>query len=69
VFLRRGQTNTMFNGYKYMHTRILANIYFISGYLTSIAMFFRPELYLKLMSVFIFSYLSYLLADQLETKK
>jgi len=52
-----------------MHTRILANIYFISGYLTSVAMFFRPELYLKFMSVFIFSYLSYLLSEQLETKE
>lgn len=69
MFIRRCKTDSLLVGYKYMHTRILANIYFISGYLTSVAMFFRPELYLKLMSVFIFSYLSYLLADQLETKK
>lgn len=51
-----------------MHSKILAQIYFLFGYLTSVSMFFRPELYLKFMSVFIFAYLSYLISSQIEQK-
>jgi len=49
-----------------MHTRILAQIYFLFGYLTSVALFINPELHLKFMGVFLASYLSYLISAQLE---
>ena len=52
-----------------MHSKILANIYFISGYATSLAMFTSPEVYLKCLGVFIASYLTYLLSEQLTTKE
>jgi hypothetical protein len=52
-----------------MHTRILANVYFISGYLSALGLFFQTEYYLKALGVFMASYLSYLLSAQLETKE
>ena len=66
MFLRRGQTSTKIVGYMFMHTKILAQVYFLFGYLASVAMFIRPELYLKFMGIFLASYLSYLISAQLE---
>jgi|TARA_R100001460_G_scaffold47863_1_gene85749 hypothetical protein len=51
-----------------MHSKILAQIYFLFGYLTSIAMFLSPELYLKFLGVFIASHLTYVIVSQIEQK-
>lgn len=52
-----------------MHSRILANIYFISGYATSIALFTTSEIHFKFLGVFMASYLSYIISEQLTTKE
>ena len=51
-----------------MHSKILAQVYFVFGYLTSASMFLSSELYLKFLGVFIASYLSYMIASQIEQK-
>lgn len=66
MFILSTQTDKGNQSFIIMHTKILAQIYFLFGYATSITMFCNPELYLKMLGVFLASYLTYLIASQIE---
>ena len=48
------------------HSGVLSIIVFSTGYLTGIALVFEPAIYLKLAGVSVISYLSFILALQIE---
>lgn len=51
------------------HSEILSIIVFSTGYLTGISLLFEPALYLKFAGATVISYLSFILALQIEEKQ
>ena len=49
------------------HTNILAILYFASGYFATIAMVFYKQLHVQALGVFLGIYITYLLAEQIES--
>ena len=51
------------------HSGVLSFLVFSTGYLTGISLLFEPALYLKFAGATVISYLSFILALQMEEKQ
>jgi len=49
-----------------MHTKVLAILYFIAGYITAFSLFYSSAFHLKAIGCFLAIYLTYQLTEQLE---
>jgi len=49
-----------------MHTKVLAVLYFLSGYVTAFSLFWTNALHLRCLACFLIIYLTYQLVEQLE---
>ena len=49
-----------------MHTKALAILYFVAGYISAFSLFYSSAFHLKCIGIFLAIYLTYQLTEQLE---